>query len=76
MTVSCELPEDAKLKQSWDTFVTKIKKKAEIEAGKEKISQMKKQHEEEISVYQSNEDICKWIQQYYDINLLNFMQFQ
>ena len=59
MTISCELPEDAALKQSWDTFVTKIQKKAKIEAGKEKILQMKKQHEEENSIYQSSEDICK-----------------
>ena len=76
-TISCELPEDATVRETWDSFVTKIKKKAEIEAGKEKITQMTKQHEEEIlSSNQVRTSVSEYNKNVVSKILFNLMHFQ
>ena len=57
-TVSCKLPREDAFIEVWENFAPKFFKKAEIEAGKDKVAVIEKMIKSEQSLI-SDENICK-----------------
>ena len=62
------LPDDTHLEETWMSLVNKISKKAELEAGKPTLKQLRKRHSEENAVVSSEE-----YGEYHDFTVLSSM---
>ena len=55
-SITGDLPDETQLRETWYNFLTKLFRKVEIEGGRTKLEEIKKQQQEEEAIYA--DEVC------------------